>query len=210
MLALVSVYRTCENERPARGARTFVSFGLARTLMTCSMSHFTQMPQGFFTDIHPPGGARTGGQPSNIVAMGSGNGHVLADGAPIHPQRPLYGPDPPPRLPMIENLPYVAYRHLLPSHLPVGRQVGPASSLLRAGPWSRYFPYFGPPQGWVIYMKTRWVISVKNQPSKWVISLKADTVRHPHWRAVGRKGGEASLGLPFSTQSIPWKYVPFF
>jgi hypothetical protein len=27
---------------------------------------------------------------------------------------------------------------------------------------------------WVISVKTGWVISVKNQPSKWVISLKAD------------------------------------
>ncbi len=25
-------------------------------------------------------------------------------------------------------------------------------------------------------MKTRWVISVKNQPSKWIISLKADSL----------------------------------
>jgi hypothetical protein len=61
--------------------------------------------------------------------------------------------------------------------------IGPASSLLRAGPWSHHSPNFGTPQGWVIYLKTRWVISVKmgwvicvkNQPSKWVISMKADT-----------------------------------
>gem|GEM_PF-6193766 len=62
-------------------------------------------------------------------------------------------------------------------------------------------PYFCRLQGWVIYMKTGWPVCLKNQPSRWVIPLKAD--KDTPWSLLEIQAPWNTLNLPNKSKILP-------